>query len=488
VQNNPAPPQKAGMTEISEKISQSVSTGFSLTVSEDRLQVILSCSQERLRNTNLAAEIQAELKQMGITAELDNEGLRMAIENAIAENKEIKNITIARGITSVPPEDGRLEWTGDYFTQGYFVDPITGRIDFHQKIEQRAVEKGQMLVKVIPPRDGKDGADVCGRPIKIARPRAADIKGGTNVAWDDKELGYRANCTGRVRMMGRILEIDEVYLVRGDIGKDTGNINHSGQLVIEGNIESDFKVEASGHIEVRGLIYACDIKCGGNLIAREGINENQTKRIAVGGDIAAKYILNANIICNGNILTKSEIFQSIVKAKGEVNCAEGRLVGGEIMSAKGITAKEAGSKGNVKTTLVAGVDFALMDKLKNNNDNIQKSKDAIKKLTPACRKLKTSPITLSAVQKENLMEMEYQVVEAEEQITNLEEENKTIRREIYSNKTARVKILGILYPGVTIRIFDSQYTADQPLMGPLVAALDRITGELALSAETNDNK
>jgi uncharacterized protein len=476
------------MTEVSEKISQSVGTGFSLKIAEDRLQVFLSCSREGLHNPNLTADIQAEFKLMRVTAELDNEGLRVAVENAIAENKEIENLTIARGITPVPPEDGRLEWTGDYFTQGYFVDPITGRIDFHQKIEQRAVEKGQLLVKVIPPRDGKDGADVCGRPIKIVRPSAAEIKGGTNVAWDDKELGYRANCTGRVRIMGKTLEIDEVYSIQGDVGKDTGNITHKGQLVIEGNIESDFKVEASGHIEVRGLIYACDIKCGGNLIAKEGINENQTKRIMVVGDIAAKYILNANIVCNGNVLAKSEIFQSIVKTKGEVNCAEGRLVGGEIISAKGIIAKEAGSKGNVKTTLVAGVDFALMDKLKQNNDNIQKSKDAIKKLTPACRKFKTSPIPLSAAQKENLMEMEYQVVEAEEQITNLEEENKTVRREIYSNKTAQVKILGILYPGVTIRIFDSQYTVDQPLMGPLVAALDRITGELALSAETNDNK
>jgi uncharacterized protein (DUF342 family) len=301
-------------------------------------------------------------------------------------------------------------------------------------------------------------------------------------------MGYCANCAGSVRMIGKTLEVDEVFMIRGDVGKVTGNICHRGQVVIEGNIESDYKVEASGHIEVRGLIYACEVKCGGNLIAKEGINENRTKKIAVGGDIASKYILNANVVCNGNVLAKTEIFQSVIRTKGEVNCAEGRIVGGEILSAKGIVTKEAGSKANVETTLIAGVDFALVDKLKENNDIIQKSKDTIKKLGPTCKRLKTSPITLSAAQKENLMEMEYHISDAEEQIKELEEGNKTIRREIYSNKTAQVKILGTLYPGVVIRIFDSQFIANHPLIGPLVAALDPVTHELALSSETKDHK
>jgi uncharacterized protein (DUF342 family) len=476
------------MTEATDKISQSIETGYSLAITEDKQQVILSCGANSLRNPDLTSMIQAELTRMGVTATLDNDGLRLAVENAIAENIDIKNLVIARGKTPVNAEDGRLEWTADYFTPGYFIDPMTKRIDFHQKIEERAVEKGQLLVKVIAPREGSDGIDVFGKPIKVTRPRPAEIKGGPNVAWDDKELGYRANCAGRVRLSGKTLEIDEVYKIRSDVGKDTGNIKHNGQLVVEGNVESDFKIEAAGHIEVRGLIYACDIECGGNLIAKEGINENQTKKIAVKGDIAAKYILNASVVCEGNITAKREIFQSLVKTKGEVNCAEGRIVGGEILSAKGITVKEAGSKGNVKTTLVAGVDYALMEKIKSNNDNIQQLKDMIKKLNPACRKLKTSPVPLSAAQKENLMEIEYKLIEADELMKNLEEENKVIRREIYSNKTAQIKITGIVYPGVIMRIFDSQYIVDQPLMGPIVAALDRVTGELALSAETNDNK
>ncbi len=476
------------MTEVGEKITQSVGVGFSLKITEDRLQVLLSCSREGLHNSNLTTDIQAELKSMEVTADFDNEGLRIAVENAIAENGEIENLTIAWGKASVAPEDGRLEWTGDYFTPGYFVDPVTKRIDLHQKIERRAVDKGQLLVRVIPPRDGKDGVDVCGRPIKTSRPRPANIKGGVNVTWNEKEMGYLANCPGSVRMIGKTLDVDEICLIRGDVGKVTGNICHRGQLVIEGNIESDYKVEAGGHIEVRGLVYACDVKCGGNLIAKEGINENRTKNITVAGDIASKYILNANVVCNGNVLAKSEIFQSAIRTKGEVICSEGRIVGGEIISAKGIIAKEVGSKGNVETTLVAGVDFALIDKLKENNDNIQKSKDTIKKLSPACRRLKTSPLSLSAAQKENLMEIEYHINEAEEQIKSLEEENKIIRREIYSNRTAQVKILGTLYPGVIIRIFDSQFIATHPLIGPLVAALDPVTHELALSAETKDDK
>jgi uncharacterized protein (DUF342 family) len=474
------------MTESRVKNAEKTVSQVDLKVSEDKLKVLLSCGSEMVNSVNLIEEIKTKMKGMGIVISPDMESLRAVLEKAREKGENIFDLPIANGNPPILPEDARLEWTDDYFAPGYYIDPVTKRVDFHQKVEKTAVQKDQLLVRIVPAKEGKDGSDVFGRPIRVSRARTVEISAGPRVAWDPKEHGYRATCSGRVRMSGRTLDVDEIFHVRGDVGKDTGNIKHNGQLLVDGNIESDFEIYSAGNIEVRGLIYACRIECGGNLVAKEGINENIAQRITVKGDIITKYILNATIESNGNILVNKEIFQSHIKTSGEIVCGEGRIVGGEIMAAQGITVNEVGSKGNVKTTLIAGVDFSLLEKLKTNNDAIDKFKETIKKLTPAHKKLKSNPGLLSAAQKEGMMEISYQLEEAEAGINGLEGKNKEIRKEIFANKNAQIKITGIIYPGVILRIYDSQYAVEQALMGPLAAVFDKITGEVCLSSETED--
>jgi len=248
---------------------------------------------------------------------------------------------------------------------------------------------------------------------------------------------------------------------------------HKGSIVVNGDIDSELSVDVSGDIEVRGLIYACDIKCGGNLTCKEGINENTAKKMEVKGDILAKYIMNASIETYGQIVANREIFQSKIKSKNE---------------AKGIYVGEAGSKGNAKTLLIAGIDFQLQNKLKINDENIKKLKDALKKLKPVHKKLSNMRNYLKADQKEKLTELEFKISETEYGIKSLEAESKEIRKEIYSNKKARIVIYDLVYPGVVLRVFDSQYIVENALAGPVVAEIDPITGEIALSSDLNEEK
>ncbi len=474
------------MLEVSETKADAETSPLFLRISEDKLRVLLSVDVAKVGEANIRSALEERLRNLGVKATPDWTRIIGILTEAGNKHELVKDLVLAEGKPAIPSENGRLDWTDDYFTAGYFIDPVTKRIDFHQKVEKTAVEKGQLLVRIIHSKTGSEGLDVFGMPIKISRPVDADLRSGPNIVWDNQEKGYRAKTSGKVRLIGSFLDVDEVYLVKGAVGKDTGNIKHSGQLIVDGNIESDFKVETSGGIEVRGLIYASDIECGGNLTAREGINENISRHIRVKGNILAKYILNANIECGGNIAVAKEVFQSNLKTGGEVCCHEGRIVGGEVISARGITVNEAGSKGNVRTTLIAGINYTLLDKLKKNGDDILRLKDTLKKLTPVYKKLKTCMSTLTAAQKEGIMEISFQITEAEEGIAALEEKNKEIRREIYANKDAHITILGTVYPGVTVRIFDSQYTVENELLGPIVARLDRITGEIALTSELDD--
>jgi uncharacterized protein (DUF342 family) len=470
------------MADSEENKGNDTGFRFDLKVSEDKMTVYLTCQADAVQSDSFAADLKLHLEKIKVTAAIDDAHIGEAKAQA-ASAGHLVNFPIVSGVAPVMPINGRLEWTGDYFAEGYYIDPVTHRIDFHQKVENRAVEKGQLLVKVIPAVTGKDGRDVYGVAVKVAPAVGVRLRGGPHVVWDEEAGGYRAACNGRVRLVGESLDVDEVMHIRGDVGKDTGNIAHNGQLVIDGNVESEFKIEATGNIEVKGLIYASDIICGGNLVARGGINENINKRVSVKGDIVTKYIMNATVECSGNINVQAEIFQSNIRCSGEVNCNEGRIVGGEIYAVKGITVGETGSKGNVKTSLVVGVDSSLLNEIKNHTDIIDRQKDIIKKLTAVHKRLKSSWAALTPAQKEGMTEMSFKIAEAEEDILEREEKSKELRKQAYANRDARIVIMQMVYPGAALRVADTQTGISETLLGPVVVYQDRVSRQLAMSSE-----
>jgi uncharacterized protein (DUF342 family) len=471
------------MQEPSSKIEKPAEECIKIDVSNDRMKVFLSCALKSDDDiAKFSDQVISELKKYRIAAKPDMEMLTKVLSEARNRGKVIDRYLLAEGTPPVEPVDGKMEWTGDYFKDGYYIDPETKRIDFHRRLGNPNVEKDQLLVKIFYGRHGTGGRDVFGRVIPVRKARMATLKAGRNVVWDEGENGFRAKCDGRVRLKGQTLDIDQILFIREGINNDTGNIKHNGQVIVNGDIDSDFVVEATGNIEVRGLIYASDIKCGGNLIAKEGINENLSKQMMVAGDIQAKYIMNGNVDSYGNIIVNREIFQSQVRSRGEITCKKGRIVGGEITAAKGIITGEAGSKGDVKTSLTTGIDFYLQDKLKINAELIDQHRLNTGQMKSAYKKLNSMKNYLKPDQEEELSAMRAKIRELEEAMENIENENKEISQQIREFKNSRIIILDLVHPGTVLRIFDKRYVVQNALAGPVVASLDPVTGEIALSS------
>ncbi|MDD4050911.1 MAG: FapA family protein [candidate division Zixibacteria bacterium] len=465
---------------------QTVATPFSLTVTENMIQVRLSCPSAVAQTAGLIEAIAVEMKRCGITAPPVRESLEQALRHAAETGEDIVDLPIAFGRAPEPPQDGSLEWTAPYFTDGYVVNPETKRIDFRQKAEHLTVDKGQLLVRVNSPHDGRHGEDVYGMPIKVARAKAAVIQAGRQVIWDEKERGYRSRCEGRIRFTGRMLDVDNVFHIAGNVGSATGNIKHNGQLIIDGDIEPDSKVECTGDIDVRGLIYAADIECGGNLVVRSGINQSPEKRMHVGGDVVAKYIHNATLEVTGNVHVETEIFQSSIKTAGEISCTAGRIVGGESMAAGNIIAGEVGSRGNVQTLLAAGLHYELMRNLQANIQTMKKQTENVRSLTPAYKQAMANIGALSAAQREATMEMGFAISEAADQIADLEVKNRELSQQAIEGRAARIQIAGLVHPGTVLRIFSAQHLVEDAVIGPMVAVADPNTGEVTLVSETTD--
>ena len=326
-------------------------TDFELKVSEDKLEVVLLIDAlTAAAAADAADKILEKLTEMGIDNLPELELIQSRLEETKYDDDQMQEIVIVRGNPMVMPVDGRLVWSKDYFAEGYKIDLMTNKIDYHERVSSPVVLEDDLIIKIIPPTLGQDGIDVYGKLIKVNPPAKAEIKVGPNLRWDEEVSGYRAAVSGRLRMKEASLEIQEIFVIDGDVGCKTGNINHEGDIIIRGDIDSEYNVEATKTILVTGVIGACNVTSGGDLIVNGGINSREDKMISVNGGVKAKYIMNTVLEAGGDVASEVEIVRCKVKAGGEVYCG-GRIIGGEIIAGTNITAEIDGNDKNVLTLL-----------------------------------------------------------------------------------------------------------------------------------------
>ena len=250
---------------------------------------------------------------------------------------------------------------------------------------------------------------------------------------------------------GRI-SIHQVYELKGDVNFDIGNINFSGNVVIHGNVESGFKVEAEGDVTIYGNVDSADIKCGGNLFIQGGITGMDKSEIFCSGDFSAKYIEHATVVSEGNLTAKESIMYCQISADSKVvvEGGKGLLVGGLIRSGEEISAKTIGSRLGTVTELEVGVrpktKLELQEieaQIKNNNESLDKAEKAIVILS----KIPNLPNDRKEML-QNLIKTTYAL---KSQLAEAEIHHQELLDEVRNRKDkGRIKIKEMIYPGVRV--------------------------------------
>ena len=73
----------------------------------------------------------------------------------------------------------------------------------------------------------------------------------------------------------------------------TGDINFLGDVCIHGDICSGFTVRAIGNITVGGVVEACTVEAGGDLVVSGGVQGDNQAVIRAQRNIFAKFIENS---------------------------------------------------------------------------------------------------------------------------------------------------------------------------------------------------
>lgn len=289
------------------------------------------------------------------------------------------------GTPPVEPQDARLEWAKDFFSQELSVDPDQGNVDYRERGNNLSVRDDQLLAILHPPQPGKAGEDVFGRILPARTPQNVKLRVAKNIKVDAIKGEYYSAIKGRLRFVNQILAVDNVYMIPGSVGLETGNISHPGALIVRKNIEAESRVETDGDIEVDGYIENAVVICGGNILVKGGII-GMEGYIRAAGTIHAKFIQNAEIEAGGDVIVERGIDQSNVRTRGKVIVNNGRIVGGHVLALQGVESDYIGTEANIVTTITSGEDFQLeelLEELEAQRQGYINMKDSIdKKIAP----------------------------------------------------------------------------------------------------------
>lgn len=462
---------------------ETATANISFKVSKDRMHLYFSCDAGVLQLPGLYEQIAAQLASRGIVFTPDRDAFdQMRAEALEMKAPRVSDFLLVSGEELIEPQDGRLEWSRDYFDTHYPVDPKTGDIDFKNRVGNPSVLQGDLVVKVFPAKHGRPGKDLDGTCFPVRPPVELRFIPATNVTRDEEAGGYRATCSGRVSFRDHTLRIDPVLDIRGDVGTVTGNVHHNGSIVIHGDVDVGYTVQATDDIEVRGMVYAAHIKCGGSLAIAGGVNGNSSATLDVRGTLHAKFILNSTVRARGEVVVEKEIYRSKVETGGEVKISAGRIVGGEVVAARGITVGEAGSGSDPRTILAIRPDREITAGIQKLKQRVADASEQLRAARRSLREYQKQEALLSPAGKKKMAEIAAEAARIEEWIPARVGEIQTIVRKVEEDQWAVIRVEKQFYPGVSFRIYHGDLQTDVEMLGPVVARLDWAASAVVLES------
>ncbi|MBU5677443.1 DUF342 domain-containing protein [Alkaliphilus sp. MSJ-5] len=379
-----------------EKIAPSqdeflIDSSLQIDVSKNKLEVTILLTEPSGGKILSATEIVDNLNKNNIKFGIINKKIEEVVNRQVFN----QSILIAQGKAAISGEDGQIiyPFNDETESRNTIIDE-DGRIDYKNLNRIRNVNAGTLLIEIIPPTEGINGMDVYGNEIVAKNGKEVLIKKGKNVVESEDGLKIYAAKDGEVHFIDGTIYVDEVININGDIDNETGNIQFNGKINIKGNVQSGFKVEAEGDIEIWGVVEGATLISKGNIIIHRGVQGNNQAYLQCSGNLNAKYLENVRVKCGGNVVSDA-ILHSDVTTKGKiiVSGKKGLIVGGDIKAGKEVRANVVGSNMGTITRIEVGIDpeekkyyEQLKVEMLDIEKNIDNSKKAIELLNKISKK------------------------------------------------------------------------------------------------------
>jgi uncharacterized protein (DUF342 family) len=350
--------------------------GLKIEVSKDSLEAKLIAMPRWLVGRDITiADISLTLERFGIHQDRSDYSSMEKITNEINYVLRDKinlstplSFPIAKGI---PPEEGINGWIKYSFPRARrVVIKEDGNADFRNIDRYIHVKKNDKLAVLFDGVPGKQGIDVFGKPVSPKPIERFKIKIGNNIREAQEPNPdipttilhvYYATSNGVIFTTDNSITVSPELNIDSDVGLETGNINYEGTINVTGSIVEGSNVFSKGSLYVGVNVESMDVVVQENLDVKGGIKGKDKAKglIRVTGDVNAKFIENASLEVEGDVIVENNILNSNILCLGSIfiTSDNGSIVSSNITVFKGLSTANLGSNAELDTKVEVGFHY-----------------------------------------------------------------------------------------------------------------------------------
>lgn len=377
------------------------------------------------------------------------------LQEFLANREYCKDIVVAKGKDVIQGKDAYIEYA---FNTDIHIRPTIredGSVDFFNLNTISHCRKGQVLARIIPEVRGQSGRNIMGAEIEPREVKPTLFHFGRNIEVSEDNLSLISMVDGHVTLVDDKVFVSDIYEVE-NVDNSTGNIEFEGSVQINGNVISNFIVNARGNVIVNGVVEGATIIAGGDIVIARGMNGMGKGKLEAGGNIIAKFLENVEAGAGGYIQTESILHSNVSAEKYiEVDGKHGFITGGHVIAAEKLGVKTLGSEMGASTIVEVGVN----PKMKEEYLQLQKNVAETQKILSSTRSIMASYADKRAkgvqLNNEQLEYLKSVILLDNNKKKELEKDQKRveeIQEKLGIQNQAYVEVRGQVFPGTKIII------------------------------------
>ncbi len=425
-------------------------------ISPDEMSATLTIIPGTSEEIEITADtVRRKMKEAGISY-----GIKAGFEAQIPAKLVVPvEIVVATGLHPANGDDGKMKVIDRSVCLGgelYRTDEH-GNVDFREMINPEIVRQGEVVAVLVPPTRGREGITVTGRTIEAKPGRQASIIAGRNVELSPDGLAAIAKKDGTLIVSGHTLSIDELYIVKGNVGYETGNITFDGTVTVKGDLLPGFYISASGDVDLRGCLDNGSITAGGDVHIKGSIYGKDKIRVRARGNIFANVAENMRFEAEGDVIVESYLRNCYTMARNDVriiNRKKGHIMGGTVIAGGDIDVYDAGHPSYIPTFFELGMNPDTKRKYNECLREIRQANIQIEKLEPniiAAKKLEEEG-ALAPEKREFYRQLNQVFSGLHRQLAIARGKKEEIEERVKFSNCGKLYVRGTIYPGVIVRM------------------------------------
>jgi uncharacterized protein (DUF342 family) len=374
-------------------------------------------------------------------------------------------------LEAVGPEDGqpgRVEWAKGLSPEAQErgaadTDDEDGDVDYYEMSHFPTVSAGQQVARVFEPTAGKAGTNVLGEPVDPTPGEPAELKFSDDLQLE-QDGGLLAKVAGLLTHGPDQLAINPTLQIDG-VGFHTGHIHFDGPVTVNGPVRDNFRLCATGKLQVTGFVEAAHVVCQGDVELHGGMCGKQRGSIEVARDLEARYLEALDAWVGQDLRVQKDMLNTNLNIRGVLRAPSGSLIGGQTHVLGSVQLHALGNPAGAATVIHLGSDGAydsLADEVEEAIDTLQAQADDIESRQHLLKSASGSPQV-----REQLEAATARLDELRTHLSKLTTSRDKLQDCYTQRREIKLVVSQQIYPGVTIHSLGQRCRVKVPIRGPL---------------------